>query len=171
MSELSDDDLDDIISQIVKIFPNFGRCMIDGHLRHLGHYVPRSHIQASCAHVHGAPASSFGPHHIQCRVYSVPGPNSLAHHDGQHGMLLSFTITLILLKCPSLQVLYDGRLCSMASLTASHILSLASMPATTIGQRLSFSLSEPHQSSWPSKPSLWRPWSREWHCCMVHGDR
>src|SRR5882762_8908563 len=47
MSELSDDDLDDIISQIVEIFPNFGRRMIDGHLRHLGHHVPRSRIQAS----------------------------------------------------------------------------------------------------------------------------
>jgi len=92
ISTLSDNDLDEITSQIVEIFPNFGRRMIDGHLQHLGHRVPRSRIQASYSHVHGAPASSFGPRRIQRRVYSVPGPNSLAHHDGQHGMLISFTI-------------------------------------------------------------------------------
>jgi hypothetical protein len=77
--------LDEIILQIVNTFPNFGRRMINGHLKHLGHRVPRSCVLASYSRVHGAPASSFGPNRIQCRVYSVPGPNSLAHHDGQHG--------------------------------------------------------------------------------------
>jgi hypothetical protein len=84
-SDLTDDHLDAIMSQIIEIFPNYGRRMIDGHLKHLGHRVPRSRVQASYARVHGAPASSFGPRRIQRRVYSVPGPNSLAHHDGQHG--------------------------------------------------------------------------------------
>lgn len=84
-SDISDDELDIITSQIVNTFPNFGRRMIDGHLKHLGHRVPRSRVQASYARVHGAPASSFGPRRIQRRVYSVPGPNSLCHHDGQHG--------------------------------------------------------------------------------------
>jgi hypothetical protein len=84
-SDISDDDLDEITSQIVAIFPNFGRRMIDGHLKHLGHRVPRSRVQASYSRVNGAPASSFGPRRIQRRVYSVPGPNSLCHHDGQHG--------------------------------------------------------------------------------------
>ena len=97
MSDLSDDDLDKITSEIIDLFPNFGRCMIDGHLHHLGHHVPRSWVQASYAHVHGAPASSFGPRRIQCRVYSVPGPNSLAHHDGQHGVFIfPLSVTLVL---------------------------------------------------------------------------
>lgn len=85
-SDMSDDELDQITSQIVDTFPNFGRRMIDGHLKHLGHRVPRSRVLASYSRVHGAPASSFGSNRIQRRVYSVPGPNSLAHHDGQHGM-------------------------------------------------------------------------------------
>ena len=59
--------------------------MIDGHLRFLGHHIPCSRIQGSYARVHGAPSSGFGPRHIQHRVYNVAGPNSLWHHDGQHG--------------------------------------------------------------------------------------
>jgi hypothetical protein len=91
-SNISDDELDAITSQIVDIFPNFGRRMIDGHLKHLGHKVPRSHVQASYARVHGAPASSFGSCRIQNRVYSVPRPNSLAHHDGQHGTIICHSL-------------------------------------------------------------------------------
>jgi hypothetical protein len=92
-SDLTDNDLDAIMLQIIEIFPNYGRRMIDGHLKHLGHRIPRSRVQASYARVHGAPASSFGPRRIQRRVYSVPGPNSLAHHDGQHGA--SFHVTSV----------------------------------------------------------------------------
>lgn len=86
-SDLSDDELDALISDIVERFPNFGRRMIDGHLKHLGHSVPRSRVQAAYLRVHGPPAASFGRTRIQRRVYSVPGPNSLWHHDGQHGVL------------------------------------------------------------------------------------
>jgi hypothetical protein len=93
ISDLSDDDLDSLIADIVQRFPNFGRRMINGHLKHLGHRVPRSHIQASYVCVHGPPAASFGRTQIQRRVYSVPGPNSLWHHDGRHSA--SFFCSLI----------------------------------------------------------------------------
>jgi hypothetical protein len=89
VSELSDDDLDSLIADMVQRFPNFGRRMIDGHLKHLGHRVPRSRVQASYLRVHGPPAASFGRTRIQRRVYSVPGPNSLWHHDSQHGVSYS----------------------------------------------------------------------------------
>ena len=138
LTELSDDDLDEITSQIIELFPNFGRRMIDGHLRHLGHHVPRSRVQESYARVHGAPASSFGPRRIQRRVYSVPGPNSLAHHDGQHGMSKFSLLCQPFLTCSSWQVLSGGKLSSMLLLMASHVLSLVYMLVTTIGQRLSF---------------------------------
>jgi hypothetical protein len=59
--------------------------MIDGHLKFLGHYLPRARIQESYARVHGPPVSAFGARHIECRVYNVRGYNSLCHHDGQHG--------------------------------------------------------------------------------------
>jgi hypothetical protein len=85
-SDLSDPELDEIVIYILEAFPSFGRRMIDGHLKHLGHRVPRSRLQASYTRVHGAPASVFGPRRINRRVYNVPGPNSLWHHDGQHGV-------------------------------------------------------------------------------------
>lgn len=82
---LSDEDLDAVMAQILDSFPTFGRRMIDGHLKHLGHSVPRSRIQASYARVHGPPVAAFGVRRIQRRVYNVRGYNSLCHHDGQHG--------------------------------------------------------------------------------------
>lgn len=84
-SDLSDDDLDEIMQQILQHFPFFGRQMIQGHLCHLGHRVTRSRILDSYTRVQGAPTNIFGSRRIQRRVYSVPGPNSLWHHDGQHG--------------------------------------------------------------------------------------
>jgi hypothetical protein len=86
VSNLSDDDLDALTAQILETFPNFGRRMIDGHFRHLGHRVPRRRLQESYTRVHGPPLGAFGPRRIHRRVYRVPGPNSLCHHDGQHGM-------------------------------------------------------------------------------------
>lgn len=88
VSDLSDDELNTLIAEIVQRFPNFGRCMIDGHLKHLGHRVPCSRVQAAYLRVHGPPAASFGRTQIERQVYLVPGPNSLWHHDGQHGKLL-----------------------------------------------------------------------------------
>ena len=85
LSTLSNKDLDAAMAQILDSFPTFGRRMIDGHLKHLGHSVPRSRIQASYARVHGPPVAAFGVRRIQRRVYNVRGYNSLCHHDGQHG--------------------------------------------------------------------------------------
>lgn len=88
-SDLSDDELDGIMEQILAAFPTFGRRMIDGELRFMGHIVPRSRIQASYGRVYGPPVNAFGVRRIQRRVYSVRGFNSLWHHDGQHGMSMS----------------------------------------------------------------------------------
>lgn len=85
VSNLSDDDLDAMTHQIIETFPSFGRRMIDGHFKHLGHRVPRRRLQESYTRVHGPPIGAFGPRRIHRRVYKVPGPNSLCHHDGQHG--------------------------------------------------------------------------------------
>jgi hypothetical protein len=85
LSTLSDEDLDSIMVDILRSFPSFGRRMIDGHLKFLGHHLPRLRIQKSYARVHGPPISAFGVRRIERRVYNVRGYNSLCHHDGQHG--------------------------------------------------------------------------------------
>lgn len=87
-SGLTDEQLDAITKQILEVFPVFGRWMIDGHMKYLGHQVPRRRLQQSYLRVHGPPTGAFGPRRIQRRVYNVPGPNSLWHHDGQHGKSL-----------------------------------------------------------------------------------
>lgn len=89
-SDLTDAQLDSIMLQILQSYPDFGRRMIDGHLRYLGHHVPRSRIQASYGRVNGPPVAAFGVRRIKRRVYSVKGYNSLCHHDGQHGLLSHF---------------------------------------------------------------------------------
>jgi hypothetical protein len=85
LSQMSDDELDDVMLTIYEQFPSFGRRMIDGYLMALRERVPRRRILESYHRVIGPPVSTFGNRRIQRRVYSVPGPNSLWHHDGQHG--------------------------------------------------------------------------------------
>ncbi|KAF9050909.1 hypothetical protein BDP27DRAFT_668555 [Rhodocollybia butyracea] len=93
MSTLSDDELDAVIGHILEVFPAFGRRMIAGHLRHLGHSVPRARIRLSYERVTGSPAF-LTARPIERWRYHVAGPNSLWHHDGQHGMVLIFLFSV-----------------------------------------------------------------------------
>jgi hypothetical protein len=90
LSNISDDQLDGILYEILRDFPRFGRRMIDGRLRSLDIRVPRLRLCESYLRVHGPPPSLSNRRRIQRRKYSVAGVNSLWHHDGQHG--LSFFI-------------------------------------------------------------------------------
>jgi hypothetical protein len=85
MTEITDDELDHIISEILQDFPNFGRSMIAGALKALGIRVSSERQRESRLRVHGAPGV-FGVRRLERRRYKVPGANSLWHHDGQHGM-------------------------------------------------------------------------------------
>jgi hypothetical protein len=90
MSDISDEELNNIIRQILEAFPDFGHCMITGHLRYLGLHIQHGWVVASYLHVHGPPTSALGSQRIQRRTYSVPGVNALWHHDGQHGKFPRF---------------------------------------------------------------------------------
>ncbi|KAF7343732.1 hypothetical protein MSAN_01953800 [Mycena sanguinolenta] len=70
VSTITDDELDAILASILQTFPNFGRHMLKGRLKVMGHRVPRERNAASYFRVHGS-----------------PGANSLWHHDGQHGLI------------------------------------------------------------------------------------
>lgn len=84
LSTLSDDLLDDLISQLCSHFQRAGISMLNGMLRHLGHRLPRERIRESLMRIDPV-QRVFQRIRIRRRVYSVPGPNALWHHDGQHG--------------------------------------------------------------------------------------
>lgn len=84
-SAVSDQHLLDIVAEALTIFPYFGNKLMDGYLKSLGYILPRDKIRWALQEVRGAPAT-FGARPIHRIKYQVPGPNSLWHHDGQHGM-------------------------------------------------------------------------------------
>jgi len=81
---LTNEQLDGYMNDIIERYPNFGRAMIAGMLRAVGQRVSRKRIAASYIRVHGT-SRIFGDRTIHRREYKVAGPNSLWHHDGQHG--------------------------------------------------------------------------------------
>jgi hypothetical protein len=83
-STITDDELDSLIRVIRSHFHRAGVSMLDGMLRHVGHRVPRIRISESLMRVDPL-ERVFQRTQISRRVYSVPGPNALWHHDGQHG--------------------------------------------------------------------------------------
>lgn len=103
VSSMTDDELDSRIAQALEVFPNFGRRMLGGLMRAQGHRVPREHITLSFARVHG-PSNIFGVRLIGRKIYSVPGPNSLWHHDGQHGPSFSPIFSFFSVAHPHFQV-------------------------------------------------------------------
>lgn len=85
LSSLSDNELDVLLRDIHIQFPSFGRRMIDGYLLQMGQRVPRSRVLASYERLFGPSDQHFAQRRIARTPYNVPGPNSLWHHDGQHG--------------------------------------------------------------------------------------
>jgi hypothetical protein len=85
VSSLPDHALDDIIIRLRSHYRRAGISMLDGMLRRLGHRVPRERIRESLMRIDPV-QRVFQRIRIRRRVYSVPGPNSLWHHNGQHGM-------------------------------------------------------------------------------------
>ncbi|KAF8131742.1 hypothetical protein K438DRAFT_1788206 [Mycena galopus ATCC 62051] len=53
VSNISDDDLDELMHHILEVFPTFGRQMIDSHLRLLGFRIQTSRLRESYNRVHG----------------------------------------------------------------------------------------------------------------------
>jgi hypothetical protein len=94
LSTLSNDVLDNLILQLRAHFRRAGISMLDGMLRQLGHRLPRDRIRESLMRIDPV-QRVFQRIQIRRRVYSVPGPNSLWHHDGQHGL---FTMSVFIHK-------------------------------------------------------------------------
>jgi hypothetical protein len=87
MADLTDDQIDEILHDILEMFPSFGRQMIISQFRVYGYRLSRARVRDSYLRVIGPPPE-FGGHRIERRVYRVAGPNALVHHDGWHGMCI-----------------------------------------------------------------------------------
>jgi hypothetical protein len=81
----SDAQVDAIVASHLEIFPNFGRSMLVGSLLSSGQHLTRKELRASYDRLQGGPSQTFSDRRIHRRAYHVAGPNSLWHHDGQHG--------------------------------------------------------------------------------------
>lgn len=83
-SDIADGELDDLVLRLRRHFRRAGISMLDGMLRRLGYRIPRERIRLSLIRIDPV-HRIFQRIRIRRRVYNVPGPNSLWHHDGQHG--------------------------------------------------------------------------------------
>ncbi|KAJ7789361.1 hypothetical protein B0H14DRAFT_3094932 [Mycena olivaceomarginata] len=88
VSEISDDDLDMLLLRLRTHYRRAGLSMLNGMLRRLGHRVPTERVRQSLLRIDPV-RRIFERIRIRRREYRVLGPNSLWHHDGQHGNLLS----------------------------------------------------------------------------------
>jgi hypothetical protein len=93
-SPLSDDQLDHLILQLRGHYTRAGITMLHGMLRRLlGYHISREAIRQSLLRIDPV-RRVFERIRIRRRTYSVPGPNSLWHHDGQHGTFYSDDIII-----------------------------------------------------------------------------
>lgn len=84
-SAISDNELDDVVMRLRRHFRRAGVTMLHGMLQRIGYRISRERITQSLLRIDPV-QRVFQRIQIRRRVYSVPGPNSLWHHDGQHGM-------------------------------------------------------------------------------------
>jgi hypothetical protein len=87
LSNIAEPDLDAIIRMLRHHYSRAGITMLDGFLCALGYSIPRTLIHQSLLRIDPV-QRVFERIRIRRWVYSVPGPNSLWHHDGQHGNLI-----------------------------------------------------------------------------------
>ncbi len=86
LSDISDDDLDMLLIRLRTHYRRAGVSMLNGMLRRLGHRISAERLRQSLLRIDPV-RRIFEPIRIRWREYHVLGPNSLWHHDGQHGKL------------------------------------------------------------------------------------
>jgi hypothetical protein len=84
LSQIGQQQLDAMLVDTLVRFPEFGRNLTAGSFAAQGYRVSRGQLREAYQRVQGGPAI-VGHRRIARREYHVRGPNSLWHHDGQHG--------------------------------------------------------------------------------------
>jgi hypothetical protein len=91
VSNITDLELDNLLLELRSSFRRAGISILDGMLRGIGYRVPRERIRMSLMRIDPV-QRVFQRIRIRRREYQVPGPNSLWHHDGQHGVFILIAI-------------------------------------------------------------------------------
>ena len=86
-SNMSDDELDEVIKKICIAFPNSGFRMMEGHLLSRGYRLPQVRIRESLHRVDPEGVAARWAIAIQRLRYSVMSPLSLWHIDGNHKLI------------------------------------------------------------------------------------
>ena len=86
-SDITDQDLDSIVSQIKVLFPNCGFHMMQGHLFNQGHRISQARIRESLQRIDPDGVAIRWSATIECRAYRVQSPLSLWHLDGCHKLI------------------------------------------------------------------------------------
>ena len=86
-SDINDDMLDELVFQIQCNYPTCGNRQMMGHLLAQGHRVQQSRVKESQCRVDPDGATLRRLHVLNRREYSVPGPLSLYHIDGNHKLI------------------------------------------------------------------------------------
>lgn len=108
-TDVSDDDLDDIILQIKLEHPNDGEVLIAGHLVALGNRIPCSRLCASIHRLDPAGVVERRRWAVVRRVHSVGEPNEVWHFDGHQKLIRwqfviregvdGYSRTIVFLRC------------------------------------------------------------------------
>ncbi|XP_035984963.1 uncharacterized protein LOC110368072 [Fundulus heteroclitus] len=89
LNNMSDEELDAVVGEILCYYPNTGYKMMMGHLNARGIRIQRSRVQEAMVRVDpaGVYMRNFQLQTVRRRRYSVPSPNSLWHIDGNHKLI------------------------------------------------------------------------------------
>lgn len=105
-TQITDAELDDIITKIRRDHPRDGEVMSNGHLLRLGVQVPRRRLRQSIHHVDHEATVAHQGRTIRRRIYSVPHPNAVWHIDSHHKLIKwlhagidGFSRTIAYIKC------------------------------------------------------------------------
>ena len=86
-SQISDQDLDNLVTVFVSNFPSAGQNSLAGYLQSQGHHIQRWRIRDSMLRVDPWGVQERSRRILHRRRYRVAGPNSLWHIDGNHKLI------------------------------------------------------------------------------------
>lgn len=86
-TDISSSDLDDVLREIKKDFPNDGEVLLKSHLLRIGIKVTRQNLRTSIHRVDHDNTVARQSKVVKRRVYSVEHPNALWHMDSHHKLI------------------------------------------------------------------------------------